>query len=310
MSFITRNILRWGLIGGLALGAACVLFGPAKVKMGLATIRAHAQAVVDSAMDDPMALRRQLERLAEEYPERISEVKGELAEVDHQIGQLEKELAVAERVVAMTTDDLTQLKALVSRAEGEAGARTVSLRFAGVRYDLDEAYAEGRRISAVRTAFQDKQGHGQVQLNFLKEQRGRLSDILGKLEEEYNTYQAQLWQLDREIDAIQRNERLIELTEQQQATLESYERFGHVDNLHQLQAKLAELRTIQQAQLETLEKQGIHRDYEEQARYELQTQDIDDSPFDNVIKRLEEETKSSDEPDESSIAWNEPVVIE
>ena len=312
MSFITRTILRWGLIGGLALGGITLLVGPERVAMGLSHARAKAQAVVDSAMNDHMALRRQLEQLAEQYPDRIAEVRGEIAEVDHQVAQLEKDMEVAQRVVAMTTDDLHELKTLVARAESEAasGVRMVAIRFDGVRFDIDEAYAEGRRINAVRGTFEDSFAHAKVQLAFLKEQRARLAEILDKLDEEYNTYQAQLWQLDREIDAIQRNDRLIELTKKQQATLQSYERFGQIDNLHQLQAKLAELRTVQQAQLEQLEKQGIHRDYEQRARYELDTEDLDRNPFDDVIKQLEDASENAQEPDESSVAWLGPVVIE
>ena len=122
------------------------------------------------------------------------------------------------------------------------------------------------------------------------------------------TYQSQLWQLDREIDAIERNDRLIELTERQQATLDSYERFGKVSSLKQLEGELAKIRTIQLAQLEVLEKANIGHDYEDQARHEIDTDNFTLSdPFADAFESddAEVETNESD-----SVAWMGPQVIE
>ena len=314
MSFITRSIFRWGLIGGLALGGITLLIGPERVAVGLSQIRHRAQSLVDNCVDNPEAIRRQLEQLAEEYPDRIAEIRGEIAEVEHQIAQFEEDIDLSNRVVALTTEDLTDLKTLVARAEAQTASKArqvVHLRFQGVRFDIEEAYNEGRRINTVRGSYQDRLAHDQVQLQFLNEQKAQLTEILGKLDSEYSTYQTQLWQLDREIDAIQRNERLIELTKQQQATLESYDRFGKVDNLHQIQAKLAEIKTIQEAQLQQLHKLGVGQDYEAQARYEMGTDDINEDPFDDTTIDLEDETENSDaETIANSIAWADPIVIE
>jgi chromosome segregation ATPase len=309
MSCITRGILRYGVIGALALGGVTLLVGPDRVAAGLAQVRVKAQHVVDNAMDDPLALRRQLEQLAEEYPDRIAEVRGEIAEVDHQIDQFQRDVEISQRVVAMATEDLEELKTLVARAEAEAttGARSIAIRFEGVRFDIDEAYDEGRRINNVRSNYDDRMAHDEFQLKLLAEQKGRLTEILGKLESEYSTYQGQLWQLDRQIDAIQRNERLIELTERQQATLQSYERFGKLQNLHQLESKLAEINAFQTAQLEELEKRGIHYNYEEQARRELNAGSIDRDPFDLEVGTDDE---TPDETTDKSIAWARPKIIE
>jgi chromosome segregation ATPase len=312
MSFITRGILRWGLIGGLALVGVSLLIGPERVAVGLSQIRMKAQNLVDSAMDDPVALRRQLERLAEQYPDRIAEVEGEIGEVEHQIALTEHDIEVARLVVANTTDDMQTLKTLIARAEDQAAstARTVALRFQGVRFDIDEARQEGYRINNVRSNFQDRLAADEFQVNLLREQKDRLVEIHRKLESEYDTYLTQLHQLDREIDAIARNDRLIKLIEEQQATLKSYERFGDVENIHQLQSKLAELRTIQQAQLERLEKAGIRRDYEEEAKYQLGTQHVDDNGIEKLFELEEKgDTDNVNETDDS-IAWAGPLVIE
>jgi chromosome segregation ATPase len=314
MTCITRCVLRWGLIGGVALGVATVIW-PGHVKAGLAQASTTAQSIFNRAVSDPVILRQQLASLSEQYPSRIAEVRGELAKVDHQLSQYDRDIEIAQRVVSMTTDDLGRLKALVTRAESEAEstARPVSLRFDGVRFNIDQAYTEARRINNVRTTYRDRLAHDQQQMTFLNEQRTRLANILEQLEAEHNTFQAQLWQLDRQIDAIERNDRLIELTEAQQATLDSYERFGQVGNLKQLEGKLAQLRAVQEAQLQSLEKRGMHRDYEGKARYEMESRDLDgtlDNPFGDLEPIDLREKDNRADRTSRSLAWAEPIVIE
>jgi chromosome segregation ATPase len=302
----------------LALGGATLLLGPERVCGAFDMVRGKAQSLVDSAVSDPVAMRRQLEGLAKQYPDRIAEVRGEVAQVEHQIGQYAHDIEIAKRVVAMTTNDLGQLKALVSRAEEsvQTTARPVSIRFGGTTFKVDEAYNEARRLNTVRGTYQDRMAADQQQLTFLTQQKDRLTEILEKLDSEFNTFQAQLWQLDRQIDAVERNDRLIELTEQQQATLASYEKFGKVGSLKQLEAKLAQLRTVQEAQLQALSKKGINTDYEKRAEYEMSTQGQNDDPFadmpaepshddDTII-----ESKPAPKSGAKSLAFADPVVIE
>jgi chromosome segregation ATPase len=289
---ITRCILRWGLVSGLALGGATLLVGPNHMKAGFAHLQAKAQNVVDEMVDDPIALRRQLEELANQYPERIGEVRGEVAEVSHQIAQFERDVDIASRVVAMTTDDLHQLKTLVAQAEAKQNstARPASFHFEGVRFNIEGAYTEAGRINHVRKTYQDRLAHDEQQLNFLSQQQARLNEILQTLEDEYSTYQSQLWQLDRQIDAIERNERLIVLMEDQKSTLASYNKFEKVGSLRQIESKLAELRRIQEAQLETLCKIDSSSNYEKIAEAQMDMQNLDDNPFANIFDEINEDT--------------------
>lgn len=308
---ITRCILRMGLIGGLALGAATFLW-PQTTMSVFNKARTNAQALIDQCSDNPEALRRELARLAEVYPERIADVRGEIAEVEHHLAQLDHDVEIASHVVALTTEHLEELRTLVARAEqrSESTARPVAIRFESVRFSINEAYTEARRINQVRQQYKDRLAYDQQQQQFLGEQRDRLTEILVKLEDEFNTYQAQLWQLDRQIDAVQRNERLIELTKEQQATLESFDRMGKVQNLKQLEAKLAELRTVQEAQLQALENRNLHHDYEDIARSQIEGRDVlkyNDDPFSDLYEEIE----LDDEPTEveeisnssNSVAW-------
>lgn len=314
---ITRSIIRWGLVGGLAVGGLALL-APDHTGACLAAIRGKAQNAMDKLVSDPIALRRQLEGLAKQYPDRIAEVRGEVAEVDHQLTQFHRDVEIATRVVAMTTEDLGKLKTLVSKAEEtrtvSTNGRPVYIRFQGVKFDLEEAYNEARRINSVRGSYQDRLAHDQQQINFLTQQKQRLTEILNKLESEHSTFQAQLWQLDRQIDAIARNERLIELTEQQQDTLASYEKFGKVGSLKQLEAKLAELRAVQEAQLESLSKKGIHTDYENKAHWQMSSEGVQkNDPFSDLDAPTVEPS-NGEEPattaNSRSLAFLEPIVVE
>ncbi len=315
MSCLTRCVFRWGLVGGLALGGLTLLVGPDRVAAGISQVRAKAQSVVDSCVDDPVALRRQLADLADEYPHRIAEVQAEIAEVNHQIAEIDRDTEIAKRVVALSTDDLMDLKTRVARAEqaqSDNPGRLIAIRHEGVRFNIEEAYTEAQRINNVREAYRDRAAQNEMQLQFLTEQKSRLTDIFTSLEDEFTTFETQLIQLDRQIDAIERNERLIELTEQQQATLESYDRMGKVGNLKQLEGKLAELRAYQQAQLDTLAKKGVRRDYERQAELELSEGTDSNRLFDAIIEidLDDDDSSEADEDDDRTMAWNGTLIIE
>ncbi len=308
---ITRCILRWGLIGGLTLGGVTLLLGPDRVAAGLSQVRSKAQSIVDRCVDNPIALRRQLASLADQYPDRIAEVRGELVEVAQEMGQIGRDCEIARRVVMLTTEDLGHLKSLVVRAKAAAEhARPVSIRFGGVRFNIEQAYDEARRINQVRLNYQDRLAQDEQQTTLLNEQAARLNEIREQLESEYATFQSQLWQLDRQIDAIERNDRLIELIEEQQATLESYDKWGKVENLKQLESKLAELRTIQQAQLDTLRNKGIRHDYQERAMYDLEPETFPQT-FEDVFEGIETDDEA-DQTDQTSnsVAWIGPLVID
>jgi hypothetical protein len=284
MFSMSRSVLRWGLIGAVGLGGLAFLIGPDRIAAGFAQIRSSARSLTDDFVEDPVALKRQLQQLAQRYPERIGEVRGEIAEIERQTVQLDKDREVARRVVAMTTDDLSELR--VAIADGEVSAatgRTVAIRVSGRSVNIKKAREEARRIATIRKTYQDRFAGDEMQIEFLATQNERLSEILVALEEEHARYEAKLWQLDRQIDAIARNERLIEMTQEQQALLSEYDKFKDVGSLDQLEAKLAELRTVQEAQLQTLAKRGGRSDYENRARDALLDETLDDfDPFEDL----------------------------
>ncbi len=279
MFSMSRCVLRWGLIGAAGLGALAFVVGPERVAAGFAQVRATAVEACEDFVDDPVALRRQLASLAEKYPSRIAEVRAEIGEVERQLSRLEQDAEVARRVVALTTDDLSEIRVALQEVAGPGATRLTSMRIGGRSMNPEQARTEARRIADVRTTYKDRLATDETQVAFLETQKSRLSEILDTLEAEQARYEAKLWQLDRQIDAIARNERLIEMTQEQQSILAEYDKFSDVGSLDQLESKLAELRTVQEAQLQTLSRRSETTDYERQARDAMVDDDLDLDDF-------------------------------
>ncbi|MDP7004684.1 MAG: hypothetical protein QF718_00535 [Phycisphaerales bacterium] len=293
MGATSRFIVRWGIIGGLVIGGITILVGPQRVMACIDQLRQEANTVVEGLVDDPVALRRQLDDLAKQYPSRIAEVRGEIARLEQQLEQFKRDENIAVRVVELTTVDLDVLRTLVEDAEAvSSSSGTPSIRFEGVRYDLESAYTEGRRIRTVRANYEDRIASNRRQMELLHEQRVRLKDVLENIEHEHETYRAQLWQLDREIDAIERNDHIIAMVEQQQETLSGFDRFGNAGNLDQVRSQLAEIRTVQESTILALTDTGAGSDYETRARF-----DTSDRLFENpFVQTVEKGVDEADGP--------------
>jgi len=270
MFFSSKGLLRWGLLSVAVLGGTTILVGPSRVAGAFDQVRVTVVEAFDGFVDDPVALRRQLQGLADQYPDRIAEVRGEIAEVDGHLRQIEHDTNVANRVIALTSKDLEDIRVAVveAAAESEAG-RKVSVRRGSFRVGIDQARSEARRVVTIRASYEDRLISAKQQTELLDKQRSRLSEILSKLEGEYTSFEEKLWQMDRQIDAIERNDRLIVMTREQQAILSDYEKLGKVGNLRQLEAKLEELRITQEAQLDALDSHGFQESYEQRARDEM-----------------------------------------
>ena len=89
-----------------------------------------------------------------------------------------------------------------------------------------------------------------------------------QLETERSEFQAQIWQLERQVDAIARNDRLIGLMEDRKQTIDECSRY-EVASLDQLHARLSEVRTRQEAELEYLAGDSQRVGYEDMARMQL-----------------------------------------
>lgn len=276
MAGLIKSVVRVGvitaLVGGVVAVPAVLIAGPDRVFAVITQARQSVHAKIDQNIQDPIALRAQLRDLESQYPKRIADVRRDLSELRTQTAALEREMAVSARVVELAEADLQGVRSLLTRAEEAQGSgaemRIVKIRFGHDSLSMDQAYSRARNIADTRDAFVGRVADLQRDLGFLSQQEQRLTELLAKLETERAEFQSQLWQLDRQVDAIARNDRMIEMMQKRQRTIDEQSRY-RAASLDQLQSRLADIRAGQEATLQALAGSTATRSYEERAKYEL-----------------------------------------
>ncbi len=279
---VMKGIVRYAVIAGLVGGTALLAAGPetrARVGALFTQARNNVNSAIDSQISDPVALRAQLRSLAEQYPPRIAAVRGDLAELKEQVAQLNRELEVSERVMELSQVDHDQMQQLIARAqEAQAGmasyasdapsARQVRIVFASQSLSMDQAFEKCNKIQQVHAAYGQRAADIQRDLSYLEQQETRLTSLLDQLATEHTQFQTQLFALDRQVDSIARNDRLIEVMERRQRTIDQQSRYSAA-SLDQIQGRLADIRARQEARLEALGTTTATTNYENRAKYDL-----------------------------------------
>lgn len=269
---IVRTVVRTGVIAAVVGGGILVIAGPDRAFALFSQTRSKVNSAIDSRVTDPVALRAQLRDLEGQYPKRIADVRGDLAELNEQISQLEREVAVSRKVVHMADADLEQMQGVLARAEearAQAAGHIIRVRFDDNRpMSLDDAYSRASRVSQVRSAYSTRAADIERDLGYLGQQKERLEALLEQLETERAEFQTQLWQLDRQVDAIARNDRMIELMQKREATIENQSRY-RAASLDQVTARFADIRAKQEAKLQMFSQSTDIKNYENAAKYLL-----------------------------------------
>ena len=278
---IFKTLLRVGLVT-VACGVVAVLVA-GEDRVSALISQAHESIVdrIDQRIDDPTALRAQLRELEREYPSRIAQVRGDVAELSQQISQLEREQSISERVVVLADQDLGALRPLLDEAHesqadkaaylGSGVSSVVSVRFDNRTFSLDQAARKLDQIRQTRVAYANRAADAAHDLVYLRQQAEKLLDLQGQLETERAQFQGQLWQLDRQVDAIARNDKLIDMLAKRKRTIEECSRY-EVVSLDQMVARLDEVKARQQAELETLTTDGQRVMYEDIAKMQLHSE--------------------------------------
>jgi len=281
MCFV-KGLVRYGLIAGLVAGAGLVIAGPDRAFALVSQTRDSINVHIDKHVKDPVALRSQLRKLEAQYPARIADVRGDLAELRTQIGQLNRDHDVNQRAAELAMADLSSLKGMVAKAESlrsstngmlasggnSDNAPVFAVRFAGETLGIDQAYSKVTTVEQHAGAFGQRVTDIERDLGYLSQQESRLATLLDQLETEQGQFQSQLWQLDRQVDAIARNDRMIEMMGKRQATIDKHSRY-RAESLDQVNARVSDIRARQEAQLESLAKTTSVNGYENRARIEL-----------------------------------------
>ncbi|MCA9293125.1 MAG: hypothetical protein KDA20_04850 [Phycisphaerales bacterium] len=264
---LAKTVIRIGLIGGLAAGGLALIAGPQRVHALFHQARHTVTNAIDNAIDDPVALRNQLRNLEKQYPERIASVRGELASLDQQVAELTRDRDVANKVVELASADFSVLEASLAQAESartESPSAIIRVRFDGRAVDLDDAYGRATQIKNTMNAYQGRAYEAQRSVELLAQQRDRLSDLLNQLETEHADFRAQLFQLDGQIEVIERNDRLIAMVQEREDAIRKYDKFETV-SLDQVTHRMAKIRAEQEARLQSLASGSQERHYAEEA---------------------------------------------
>jgi len=279
MAGIIKTLIRVGVITAASAGAAVLIAGPHRAAALVSQARSTIMTHIDETIDDPVALRSQLRELEREYPSKIGQVRGDLAELQEQMRQLDRDRAVSERVVSLADRDLSVIQPLLAEAEATVVEKAsfgsirnvAAVRFDNHTFTLDQAHTRAKQIAQTRVAYANRAADASHDLIYLAQQEERLVELLSQLETERTQFQGQLWQLDRQVDAIARNEKLISMLEKRKKTIEECSRY-EVASLDQIVSRLSEVRARQQAELDVLTGQDANVDYEELARMQIGTE--------------------------------------
>lgn len=270
MGGIGKTVVRGVVITALAGGVLVAVAGPQRVGALVTQTRNGINTAIDSNIQDPVLLRTQIRQLESQYPKKIAEVRSDLGEVQGQIAQLQREQQVAEKVVQLASLDLETVDAQLEQARATQLANPgaiVRVAFDSSRaVDLNDAYAKRQQIEQTRDLYAGRARDLAVDLTYLADQEAQLADLLARLETERSEFQAKLFQLDAQIDTIARNERMIQMMEDRQATIDEHSRY-QANSLDQLNGRLSQIRNEQRSRLESISRREKGRDYVNEAEF-------------------------------------------
>jgi chromosome segregation ATPase len=274
MRCLFKGLFRTTLLGAALLaavaGGAAMVVGPDRVEAAIDQATGRLEQLVDDRIEDPVALRQKLATLQRRYPERISQVRQDMTELTREIARLEQERAVSARAVELIDNDLAALGPAVDEARERQDGRAA---LAAVAFDdevlsLPNAKSKLEQMRRSRLGFASRAADAEHNLKYLRQQETRFDELLQQLETENTQLTLQLVQLEREVESIARNERLIELLEKRQRTLDEASRYEAV-SLGGITSELARIRTEQEARLDHLAASRDATNYEDMAKSQL-----------------------------------------
>lgn len=285
----SKILVRTTVIAGLVGLVGLAIVGPVRAKILADKVRGNINSAVDACIDDPSALRAQIRELEAQYAPRIAQTRSDLGQVKAQIAELKREQVVAQRVVEIAQADLQKLHGMLARAETvrdlnssvvvanyssggglqtEENPAEVRINFNNESLSFDQAVSKAQQVEQVISAYVSRHDEIERDLGYMAEQQKRLGELNDKLETERSQFQAQLVALDHQIDAIARNDRLIEMMKRREESLAANSRY-EAGSLENLKGRLAEIRTKQEAELETIGRGSTSNSYEAKAKIDL-----------------------------------------
>lgn len=320
MACLMKSLIRFGVIGGLLAGGAALIAGPHRVAALAEQAKNSVVGVIDANIEDPIAMRAQLRELQSQYPKRIAEVSSHLTEIRSQIDQIERDRAIADRVVSLASADYSGLSDLIARAEAARaehdGARIVKVAFDEQTMEVPEAYRRASSIRETIDLYESTVADYDRELANLKADASQLEGLLAKLQNEHSEFQTQIAHLERQIDAVARKEKMVDIYEERQQRFDELSRYK-VASLDQFRASLAKKNAELDAAMASLSRRDSQQSYEDVAKVQIDREASERSRAElHKTRVVKPETEiigeDADENGEKSdaVAWSRPVVID
>lgn len=317
---IGKTLVRLAVLAGVVGGVGLLAAQSPRARALMHQAKQSVSNKIDRVIDDPVVLRSQLRELEMKYPQRIASVRSDLAEVSAQVAELAHDAEVASKVVELAAADLESLRPMLARAEAariDNVAAVINIRYEGRTMTYEQALNKAAHAGSTISAYQARAEEAKRNIGFLKDQETRLQEILAQLESEQADLQAQVWQLDGQIEMIARNDKLIDLIESRENAIARHERY-EAESLEQVKNRMDRIRTGQMQRLEALGNRTKQRNYEDTANSMLQSEKVSKQLYERTTRELPQTPASieitpegaSEGAARDTVALSKPVVIE
>jgi len=270
-----RSIIKWGVVGGLGIVALVAIVGTTRLKTAFWSVRDHIRTNVDELVDTRVALQHEVEKLKNEYPKRIAEIRVQQRSVHRDIAMCEKQLHESEEVVAIARGDLEVLKSRLDTVDADAdGIESQPIEFRAERLTRGAALSRAAEAADVASSYEDRAIDLRKERKLLFDEKARLSSERAGLEEEYARFKAEVETIGRDIDSLERKEKLVKLAQRRRGEREDL--FAdRASSLNVLKDRLATKKIELEEQLKGLNSFGGANEYETRARLRLAARDTE-----------------------------------
>jgi len=267
-----RSIIKWGVIGGLGLTALVAVVGTTRVKTAFWSIRDHIRSNVDELVDQKIALEHEVQKLKREYPQRLAEIRMQQVSVDRDIAICEKQLHVSEEAGAVARGDLEVRQQRLGDTDADADG--VTIQFRGARLTHDAALDRAADAADYAKSYEERAVDLRKERKLLYDEKARLVGERASLEQEYARFQVEIATIGRDIDSLERKEKLVALAERRRGDQEDI--FSdRASSLNVLKDRISRRKIELEEQLKGLSAMSGTNEYETRARLRLAARDAD-----------------------------------
>jgi chromosome segregation ATPase len=267
-----RSIIKWGVIGGLGVVALIAVVGTTRVKTAFWSVRDHIRSNMDELVDTRVALEHEVDKLKEEYPQRIAEIRIQQISVDRDIANCEKQLHLSEEAMAVALGDLEVLRERLDSTDADADG--VTIQFRAARLSRGAALDRAADAADYAKSYEERAMDLRKERKLLYDEKTRLAAERASLEQEYARFQAEIETIGRDIDSLERKKKLVQLAERRRG--ESEDIFSdRASSLGVLKDRIARKKIELEEKLKGLNSFGGSNEYETRARMRIAARDAE-----------------------------------